>query len=79
MLERLDLATADDVLQTPCIDMADASKTVTITLRIAPDEHASWTSAAIAEDRLLSSWICRQCNAAVPTPTTTKRAKRRAR
>lgn len=49
------------VLQVPANDMTDSAKSLTITLRLAPDEHATWVAAAAADGRSLSSWIRRQC------------------
>ena len=66
---------------THAIQMTAAQKNVTITLRITVDEHAAWVAAATADDRSLSGWIRKQCNAATPTITASspKTAKRRPR
>jgi predicted HicB family RNase H-like nuclease len=61
--------------------MTAAQKNVTITLRITVDEHAAWVAAATADDRSLSGWIRKQCNAgllprAAPGPRVAKRKPR---
>jgi predicted HicB family RNase H-like nuclease len=75
-----DAPTSDDtdVIQTPYKDMAGATKT--ITLRLPPEEHTAWRTAATADKRTLSSWIRKQCSMAAPSSVVTKqRPKRKVR
>jgi hypothetical protein len=52
------------------------TKTVTVTLRIAPEEHAGWTAAAAADGRSLASWIRRQCAHGQPAPAPDSKPKK---
>lgn len=67
----------DRVLQTLSDDMTPSTKNVTITLRLAPEEHAAWSAAAVADGRSLSSWIRRQCGSALPAELPKPRPKRK--
>lgn len=58
----------DAVIQNP-YDMAGATKT--ITLRLPPEEHAAWQTAAAADQRTLSSWIRKQCSVVAPSAAPT--------
>lgn len=42
----------------------DMNKDVTVQVRLTAEEHKRWLTAAEAEERTLSNWIRRQCNAA---------------
>ncbi len=48
------------------ITTEDMNKDVTVQVRLTADEHKRWLAAATGEDRTLSNWIRRQCNAAAP-------------
>lgn len=39
------------------------AKTVTVQVRLTAEDRSRWLAAANAEDRTLSNWIRRQCNA----------------
>lgn len=45
----------------------EMNKDVTVQVRLTAEEHKRWLAAAEAEDRTLSNWIRRQCNAAAPS------------
>lgn len=49
------------------IATADMNKEVTIQVRLTAEEHKRWLAAAEKDDRSLSNWIRRQCNAATST------------
>lgn len=45
-----------------------ARKDVTIQVRLTVEAHKRWLAAARSDDRSLSNWIRRQCNAARQPP-----------
>lgn len=50
------------------ITTEEMNKDVTVQVRLTAEEHNRWLAAAESEDRTLSNWIRRQCNAAAPHP-----------
>lgn len=74
-----DANTDDAVLQMPYSMAKNATKNVTITLRLEEEEHAAWQAAAKADDRSLSSWIRRTCGAAAPGVQEAPKPKRKGR
>lgn len=45
----------------------EMNKDVTVQVRLTAEEHKRWLAAAEVEDRTLSNWIRRQCNAVAPS------------
>lgn len=59
---------------------------VTVSIRVDPAQHSAWVKAAAADDRSLTKWIARSCDAAATAagfapqaaPAKPKTRKRRA-